>query len=108
MKIKILILMVFAFMLFSCASDPYRGITPFGPDTYTSSATPRFRTPLLNKADEFCKSKNQVIMPVNEYTSGRGLYVIVFRCLSPDDTDYVRRDWEQSPSVVIEDRKNKP
>jgi len=105
MKIKILVSMVFAFMLFSCARDPYRGITPFGPDTYTSSATPKFRTALLNRANEFCKSKNQVIMPINEDTTGRGYYVIVFRCLSPDDPDYVRKDWEQSPNVVIEDKR---
>ena len=105
MKIRFLVLMVFAFILFSCATDPYRGITPFGPDTYTSSSTPRFRTALLHRADEFCKSKNQLIMPVDEHTTGRGFYVIVFRCLSPDDPDYVRKDWDHSPNVVIEDRR---
>jgi len=117
MKIKLLVSMVFVFVLFSCANkqnvpppNPYRGIVPFGPDTYSLSlsgikgGSSRARTVALRKANEFCKLKNQEFMPIRDKTGGWS-YTIVFRCLNPDDPELVRPKPDLEPAVVVEDKK---
>ena len=104
------------FVLVGCviASKPLE----IGKDTYSVSATADgYRTAASARQSAFeigrklCASKEKRFMLKNESMRATRMGIdttvdIIFRCLKEDDPEYVRPDMQQTPDVVIEDRRN--
>jgi len=97
-----------------CASST--GVLPFGKDTYTLNTTVHFtrggpsgaKTSGLQEASAHCVKLGKYMLPVSTESGRYGEYAtydVVFRCLSEDDPDNIRPDWQRSPDVVIENRQ---
>jgi len=89
---------------------------PFGKDTYTLNTTVHFtrggpsgaKTSGLQEASAHCVKLGKYMLPVSTESGRYGEYAtydVVFRCLSEDDPDNIRPDWQRSPDVVIENRQ---
>ena len=80
--------------------DPY--ISQLGPDTYYARGT--------------CSGPNYGISAANYFCNKRGTNALVknitgdditFRCLSSNDPEYRRPDYEKSPNVIIQDNRKR-
>jgi hypothetical protein len=107
-----------ATVLAGCAAST--GILPAGPDTYTVSekfapirggGTEAQRT-ALTEANAFCAEKGRVFVPNNMGQAGALAnpygptgYTVTFRCLFPNDPAVAKFQLEQSPNLIIEERK---
>jgi hypothetical protein len=105
--------LLFSLALGGCASST--GVLPFGKDTYTLSTSVHLtrggagaaKTTALQEASAYCTSNGTEMVPVSAEPSVMGEYTnydIVFRCLSSDDPDNARPNWQKTQDIVIENR----
>lgn len=93
-------------------------VAKLGPDTYTVStaASPArggaagARSMAINAASDYCRKMDREVMVtnLNGHTTnlyGAGSTDVVFRCLAPGDPDLHRPDYQQPPSVIIQDQR---
>lgn len=74
-----------------------------GPDTYMASdALPDWQSQdnVLKKAAKHCASLDKVMLADNLQFSR-----VIYRCLDADDPEYRNQRYENTPNVVIEDRR---
>ena len=107
--------LVFTALLSGCVSTS--NVLEMGRDTYSVSSTAdgfrsaaAARESAFQKGTEKCGSQGKKFMFMNERTARTRMDVdttvnVTFRCLSEDDPEYRRPSIEQTPDVVIHDRR---
>lgn len=94
----LLLLLGISLLTSGCYTTGTGGVVQIGPDTYMVGSLGKFtdfsgsavKARLYKQAEEFCKSKGGVMVPINSTAkdSGMGTYAsaeIQFMCLPPDD-----------------------
>jgi hypothetical protein len=109
MKRLILIIAFTIFMgiFFGCTRSS--GVLPMGPDTFTITAHSPNQSDstkkALKEAQDYCRSVGKEIIVTNTSMSGDGLggygFNATFRCLSPDDPEYVRPIYKKPADIDI-------
>jgi hypothetical protein len=116
---RTLITSLITVLLVGCAHGT--GILPAGPDTYMVSehyapvrgGVTTAQQVAMTEANDFCENQGKKLLPLNTNESGIGInqaawgntgFSMTFRCLSPDDPELKRPQFERSPNVVIENR----
>jgi len=115
MKKSLLIVFV-SLVIFGCRNHiekAAKNITPYGLDTYTIaySGDPyaTVRTIVYKAANQHCEKQEKLFLLQSEgpkTSDSRASVELVFRCLLPDDPEYIRPTVEP-PDTVIEDRRTK-
>lgn len=103
--LKNLSVSLFLFALISCAGPgSTKTVTNLGPDTYHVRGW--HTEDALKEATEYCNKKGKNILVTNlSESSSKDWASIIFRCLSSDDPEYKRPDYQKPPTAVIEDRR---
>ena len=100
----------------ACATPPK--IIPFGKDTFSVTSSTEFgaaeaKADALEAANSYCRAQGLNMMPVNEAVMREPIagfvndvgttYDLTFRCLSEDDPDFGRTQYDR-PDVVVQRR----
>lgn len=115
MKFENSAIVIFSFILSSCASS---GVVPIGRDTFmiTKQSSTGFHSGASVKADlykesyEFCMKKGLQFQPVKENSKdGVPGYAfanaeVIFRCLNANDVEINRPTPAPVPNIIIENR----
>jgi hypothetical protein len=112
MKVNLLLLVcLFAVTISGCVSSS--GPMPFGKDSYMISTSARggLDNPgsatqgAIKEANAHCASMGKVLMPRNTTQTGTpgwpGGAQLIYSCISENDPEYQRPNWEKSPDTVI-------
>lgn len=91
------------------------GVMPMGPDTFNVSASKHYtsggaeaKSNALLAANAHCASLGKEILVTNTSSSYAAPFYnssITFRCLSKNDPELSRPNFQKSPDVVIEDKR---
>ena len=122
MAFKKLLFLTFSFccLLFSTACTTSSGVMQMGPDTYTISSGGaltgttsgndiKSKRKAYADANAFCASLGKQILVENTNTQTTGFGStsdLIFKCLSTEDYQYQRPQYQKTPDVVIENRNN--
>lgn len=97
-------------LMVGCGTSQYGGatslcdpaISKLGPDTYYARGSCSGANYGISAANVFCNQRGQNSLVKN--ITGDD---VMFRCLSANDPEYRRPDYEKSPNVIIQDNRKR-